>query len=681
MDSPQSDDERLQQADTLGKDLLSKKMKLLIIMLSLVIIILLLPLASDHGLPLLKPMGASVLQRLWDAMRFIAMTAAVSVGIISTSSQRDEGGSSRSARLRLHKSSTPVIASSSREPINSNLNNSPDIDRYGSPNLSVDRGVNDSRYQTSGVTEMGSLQKSKGKELMDDFSSVSSSSESYGLERSPANYVQSVQRARSSEQSLENLKPRPTNSRHRLSASDASFLASRIDEEIEDEGKSVRAKSGKSVGGPRKRPTSIDNKKPNVTDDYYAELRMRKAALSMLANESEGANGKGHHQRSSSVDRPRRPIHYDDHGPDRPGLKRILIDVSKERSSKGKLPNVMEQSDRPHIAPASVTSDPYAVSTPSSWQSSIRTCRSDSGVINMEANQILQKQSDNKHPRVIRSTDDYQVTNQARQNQDQAINDHDQRMKENERSHKTLQRHDDHQTMVGSAQIKQKQYDPRASMGFSQNLHEQAETRMAVEQTLQAADGRMGPHQNRFQATLHKPNMSSRSNLLLQNSKHSKSDLNLEQLEQKVHTMRVRPLSTKLFEKRKSFSYDFGDGINPDLLWELEPPPPPGFMDEGSVRTCPNREADHSSFLLATPRPNEASAAQLVQDLVPWRTSTPIDISAYPPRTPSPLDPLSQGTGPSSSEVNQRAQEFISNFTTKLLRQRQESMQRRRQWG
>lgn len=760
MDSPQSDDERLQEAGA-GEALLSKKMKLLIVMLSLVLIILLLPLASNHGLPnLLKPMGISMLQRLWDAMRFIAMTAAISVGIISTSSQRNEKGFDRSAHLRstssARRSSTP-IASSSRESINPNMINNFDMNRSGPPALSQGRDVNHILHQESWGKEMGNSQKFKGKQVMNDFATVASTSDA----SSRASREEDIYGLGSPSSQEVNYKQGPTNSRRRLSASDAWFRASRIDEEIEEESiasaSHIEFSSGKPLGESRiqsqKKSSPIDEKGlmsnkesksadrgfmnvyASMTDDNYAELRMRKAAISRLAGENHDATGKGH-RRSSSVDR-RRPIYYDDQGPDRPGLKQILMDVSKERAFSGKLSNlankkslsVGEQSDRPHSAQASTRSSPNIASTLSIQQSmkasvqhylSTETLPSDLNRIEkhsdadsmdvvhhkhqeaMSANQILQKQTDNAKKGLNEIVQSKMDPNQIRRKQDDAKMGPNQKMQAD-------------QAKMHPNQIVQRQDDYQAKVGTTQTLQKQADAKMAFVQTLQKADARTGsdstsqmqPHgdgkmvsegvqmqrqynnakgsshivqrgEEDLQTTLHKANMSSGSKHLLQSSKHSRSALNLEQLEQIGNTLHGKPPARASAKKKKSFSCDFGDGFSPNWLWELEPPPPPGFIDQQTSPTEANQSSKNPN-----PELKNDSSSTLVQSLVPWRSSVPIDISAYPRATSpaSPPDVFSQATGPSPGEVNRRADEFISNFTTRLIKQRQESLERQKRSG
>eukprot|EP00250_Pteridium_aquilinum_P009002 c18373_g1_i1 orf=698-2929(+) len=743
MESPGSDDERLrQEADAGPEAMLSKKMKLLIIMLSLVLIILLVPLANNHGLPLLRPMGMSVLQRLWDAMRFIAMTAAISIGIISTSnSQKDNKGFDGSSHHRPSSStrrpSSPAIAGrSSRESINPPKINGitgGDLHHRGiKGNLAVD------------------LQKLKGKEVMNDLPFAASTSDTsingtregeiYGLERQSARSQQG--------RDWEEFTQRPART---LSADHLWFFAQRIDEEIEEEegyisasaghgfssgrsdtgeSNSIRAELQKKASdekeglGKKEMKVSADRGSMNVyttsnMSDQYTDLRMRKATISRFADE----NGKDH-RRSSSVDRRRPKYDYDKQSPNQPGLKQILMDLSKEKAANAKLSNLSSSSqaynnaiqrpstpsrDRSIHDTADIVSAPSfpksAKANVQHQQSSVASTANSPSESNasITKSQILQNQAD-----VIKTHLKGQSANLIRQTQPTTKVGSNQILQADKYakmgSSQTVQKQVN--AKVSTVQIVQKQTDNPAKMGNSnQSLQKPADVaRMGSGQMLEGqprhGDAKVGSSfvSDSVAQTQRRHNDEKGSkainNLLRQSSKHSRSALNLDQLEQQLGdspssagSTRPSAASRSSARRKKSFSYDFGDGFSPDWLMELEPPPPPGFFDEPTtmISTSPTQAPDYIS---KPPNPGSKNICPptTVQSLVPWRSSNPIDISANYPGVTSPLSPPDASpshstTGPSPGEVNRRAEAFISYFNTRLIRQRQESLERQRKHG
>ncbi|MCO5589101.1 hypothetical protein L7F22_043067 [Adiantum nelumboides] len=752
MESPGSDDEKLRQEREAA---LSKKMKILIIMLSLLLMILLLPLASNHGLPLLRPMGNSLLQRLWDAMRFIAMTAAISVGIISTSNTNKNSKNSDSSSLYRSPTSSRSrrsmvsTASSSREAINPNTYSLNNMDRSGSFKRHTEpmpEGENGDFDETWKSIQVNSKEKYKGKEVSKDWPFSANFHSDMHFDSADASQSQcgSFEGADNEIFRQRPLKLSMVNSRRQWSAGDTWFLASRIDEEVEEdstalstryESPSSRFHGGESsmsradlqksslasrgMEGSTKENKTADKGLRNVynamTDDNYAELRIRKTAVSRLAEEYQDEKVKGH-RRSSSVDR-RQPMYmYDPKNPDQPGLKQILMEMSKERALKSKMSDSMATGDqshqrvreRPTPAHIRISSKPGALASTSSVKQSIQANvqhHQASVLSTMEPpldSTAIEKHADVKTVGISHTQQEALNMGTTESLQSKAVAD---KTGSNQRKHAPTSHEIGHKqgninlSFDSKMQLKEgdhsqvrpmQRHVDAAKSNTQQNVSREGNYKAKVEIPLKHVDGKMGSTQTRntedYNLLLQvqnasklplkganvqshhgfgegnyppqKGNMSSTSRLLKQSSQHSRSALNLEQLGQ---ADQIKHQANPPVRSRKSISYDFGDGFNPDWLLELEPPPPPGLLGSFKVE-------DHQSTDSVRVTDNSA----LVQSLVPWRSSAPIDISAYP-RAASPLEALSsEATGPSPGEVNRRADEFISNFTTRLIRQRKQ---------
>ncbi|KAI5062709.1 hypothetical protein GOP47_0023248 [Adiantum capillus-veneris] len=762
MDSPGSDDEKLQQEREAA---LSKKMKILIIMLSLVLMILLLPLASNHGLPLLRPMGISMLQRLWDAMRFIAMTAAISIGIISTSNSNKHNKNSdsslhyRSSSSSFRRQSKVPIASTSREASNPNTaKHSPESsDRSGSnfsphaSHMPAGEGEDDDGKWKGTPTD--NTQKLKGKGVMEDLASSDYDSTDSIWESVQSQSIESFEGTDYEGVNYRPIKLSMVNSRRQWSAGDAWFLASTIDEEVEEdstasrvfgsptsrfrdvggESSITRADSQKtSLASHGKERSNKEKKIPDrsglmnvynsMTDDNYAELRMRKTAVSRLSEEYHDEGGKDH-RRSSSVDR-RRPVYvYDQKNSDQPGLKQILMEMSKERTGKSKMSDgdqakqrIIERPSRSHVQ---ISSSPSAVASTSSVKQSMKANvqhhqasilstvklpsdspadekHADSKMMginhkqreatNMGSSGSLQREAGDGGKVGSNQSKQASTSSEIGHKQANAKPAFDYNMQPKEADHsqkRSMQKQVDAIKMSSTQQSREG--DSKDMVAGSGSPGEQDDGKMGSSQALNSEDldqllqmqnavssklAFKGANMQRYHGGtgegLLKNNVSSTSRLRKQSSQHSRSALNLEQLGQADQIkLQTRPPVGSSERRRKSISYDFGDGFNPDWLQELEPPPPPGLLGSSTIED----EQSNTSV-------RGADSSSLVQSLVPWRSSAPIDISAYP-RAASPLEALSSGaTGPSPGEVNRRADEFISNFTTRLIRQRQESLER-----
>lgn len=79
---------------------------------SIALIIFFLPSLTSRCLPLLKPIGASMLQRLWEVLRFIVVTTAISVGILNSQRKTMERSDNREEQDRYSRSGSRNIGAS-----------------------------------------------------------------------------------------------------------------------------------------------------------------------------------------------------------------------------------------------------------------------------------------------------------------------------------------------------------------------------------------------------------------------------------------------------------------------------------------------------------------------------------------------------------------------------------------
>ncbi|KAH7434634.1 hypothetical protein KP509_06G027100 [Ceratopteris richardii] len=757
MDSPGSDDERPMQAN---EPSFSKRMKILVIMLSLVLMILLFPLASDHGVTLLRPMGVSMLQRLWDAMRFIAMTAAISVGIISTSSgshrsnRRSDAshGSSSSSRSPTTPPRSSREASSPKFTTSMYMTGSdPFTQKYHDIVADVDK--NDA-YEWRNHTQLGA-HNVKGKNVAIDMSSpdlvnVESSCDGdrdnqCSKDTSPSvdQEMQSIE-ADNSEYGYE--KPLKlsmvSSSRRHMSAGDAWLLAALNDEEIARlrirdpgferketfiEGESeVRSKE---IPGPTKGLTSGSN---GMADDSYGDVMTRRSAISQFVDKYHSEKEKNR-PRSSSVGR--RPIIYDQQSSDQPGLKQILMDMSKERRSRLKKSDLgtTHREINKRMSGRSTNSQLRRVSETNSVISStlvdelpdgnaqhrqapiISPVRVPSVTIMHHVNgkdtATYENQSESARPhhkRISRGEADTEKRKPTGMNQGMQKN----RMQvgftaEHPTSKEIRQNLSDFSlgmekqahtnlTKMSSIQGKHKHIDrgkantenqdhketSKSQLGSDQGLHKQSNLNLGhrhqrpepkdADDLLQMQNnGKLGRERTSLQWDSISKGTSFKNKTLKRRSRHSQSTVNLEQLELQAseNTQEGEPVVGALSRGRRSFSYDFGDGFTADWLMALEPPPPPGLLSEHNTMSLEAEKSDTNDSAIRQPK----ATTFPVESLLPWRTTTPIAITTYPSRAASP--PIS--TGPSPGELNRKADEFISNFHLRLMKQKQESLERR----
>eukprot|EP00249_Psilotum_nudum_P027353 c34917_g1_i1 orf=427-1737(+) len=89
---------------------LSRAFRLAVKALLIALIAALLPFIIRHGLPLLKPIRVMILRRLWDVLRFVVLTTAVSVGILNSQRMEMERSARRKASVRSAALHPPVVA-------------------------------------------------------------------------------------------------------------------------------------------------------------------------------------------------------------------------------------------------------------------------------------------------------------------------------------------------------------------------------------------------------------------------------------------------------------------------------------------------------------------------------------------------------------------------------------------
>ncbi|KAH7291977.1 hypothetical protein KP509_29G044500 [Ceratopteris richardii] len=435
------------------------------------------------------------------------------------------------------------------------------------------------------------------------------------------------------------------------------------------------------------RSPDITNIYRRTTDDNNAEIRRRKNAISEFKEKHSDERVRGH-RRSSSVDRVR-PMVFNRPSPDQPGLKQILMEMSRDRASKFQMSDTNVSGD---IKSYGRKESDLQKSTRPQQVSTMSTAKSPLNPERVDRKQILPMGTDSNKARTFQmgantQADAIDLNYQSQDHgayQKQKL-DHKHRtdtdgMKPSVRG--TMQKKV-YGTLADKEESKQK-LDSDSQAGSTQVLRKETDAKMEngkqrsrIENSADSSQiwngDKLRYSDTDAEQELSKILSNHKGGAFKQSSKHSRSTLNSDHLDEQVsqnpQTARL-PAGVAGRGHRRSISYDIADASTPDWLKELEPPPPPpSLFEEGSTSTAAEQSSASNSEALGI-------EGRDYENLVPWRTSAPINIPEYTARSPSP-SLMPGASGPSRGELNRQANEFISNFLNRLLQEKQASLERR----